>query len=82
MLFVRYFQCEPKYGLFAPAHKIKKIADGPPATESPSQSQTEQPTSLAPAEERATKTEVSVSILVTQFIEFSCIYFIFDVSTL
>ena len=29
----RYFQCEPKYGLFAPAHKIKKIADGhPPVT--------------------------------------------------
>lgn len=26
----RYFQCEPKYGLFAPAHKIKKIADGHP----------------------------------------------------
>ena len=47
----RYFQCEPKYGLFAPAHKIKKIADGhsPVTVDTPKAG--ESPAPLVTAEE-------------------------------
>ena len=61
MLVLRYFQCEPKYGLFAPAHKVKKIADAPAASSAPSQGQSDSPAAPAVAEEKTSKDEVIVS---------------------
>lgn len=54
----RYFQCEPKYGLFAPAHKIKKIASAPAASSAPSESQSDSSAAPAVAEEKTSRSAV------------------------
>ena len=61
MLVLRYFQCEPKYGLFAPAHKIKKIASAPAASGAPSESQSDSSAAPAVAEEKTSRSAVIVS---------------------
>ena len=58
-----YFQCEPKYGLFAPVHKIQKVAD---AEEEKSVTPVTSPVT-EPANESVPVTPVQVEVSTEEF---------------
>ena len=62
--FLRYFQCEPKFGLFAPAHKIKKIADASVVSEASSKGQIDSSPVSTAEEEKGIGSETAVSIVI------------------